>query len=192
MLTGTLGVWKTVSASPNSRNLSALAAHPNAPLLATGTASQVNLSGCPDVSKFWSQTALVLTAGGGETGRTLLWTMHLMVLYLHCPVFWGQAPRIVGLVWMVCCVNEALNRCMHAQVVKLWSALGEQLGVIRATTSLLDSRRPGPVNTLAFHPYQLSLASGGWRYHCQSVQHQDWHCAGQGQLCARALRLSTS
>ncbi|CAL5222212.1 g4544 [Coccomyxa viridis] len=83
---GTLGVWKTVSASPNSRNLSALVAHPNAPLLATGTASQV---------------------------------------------------------------------------VKLWSALGEQLGVIRATTSLLDSRRPGPVNTLAFHPYQLSLASGG-------------------------------
>lgn len=48
-----------------------------------------------------------------------------------------------------------------AQVVKLWSALGEQLGVIRATTSLLDSRRPGPVNTLAFHPYQLALASGG-------------------------------
>ncbi len=43
MLTGTLGVWKTVSASPNSRNLSALVAHPNAPLLATGTASQVNL-----------------------------------------------------------------------------------------------------------------------------------------------------
>ena len=41
MLTGTLGVWKTVSASPNSRNLSALVAHPNAPLLATGTASQV-------------------------------------------------------------------------------------------------------------------------------------------------------
>lgn len=46
-------------------------------------------------------------------------------------------------------------------MVKLWSALGEQLGVIRATTSLLDSRRPGPVNTLAFHPYQLALASGG-------------------------------
>ncbi|CAK0786809.1 hypothetical protein CVIRNUC_010023 [Coccomyxa viridis] len=83
---GTLGVWKTVNACSNSRNLSALAAHANAPLLATGTASQV---------------------------------------------------------------------------VKLWSALGEQLGVIRATTSLLDSRRPGPVNTLAFHPYQPSLASGG-------------------------------
>ena len=43
MLAGTLGVWKTVSASPNSRNLSALVAHPNAPLLATGTASQVDL-----------------------------------------------------------------------------------------------------------------------------------------------------
>ncbi|CAL8465312.1 g4847 [Coccomyxa elongata] len=83
---GSLGVWKTVNASATSRNLSALAAHPNAPLLATGTATQV---------------------------------------------------------------------------VKLWSALGEQLGVIRATTSLLDSRRPGPVNTLAFHPYQLALASGG-------------------------------
>ncbi len=47
------------------------------------------------------------------------------------------------------------------QVVKLWSTLGEQLGVIRATTSLLDSRRPGPVHTLAFHPYHLALASGG-------------------------------
>ncbi len=56
---------------------------------------------------------------------------------------------------------EDLKGCVRAQVVKLWSALGEQLGVIRATTSLLDSRRPGPVNTLAFHPYQLSLASGG-------------------------------
>ena len=55
----------------------------------------------------------------------------------------------------------SVSMCIHGQVVKLWSALGEQLGVIRATTSLLDSRRPGPVNTLAFHPHQLSLASGG-------------------------------
>lgn len=46
-------------------------------------------------------------------------------------------------------------------MVKLWSTLGEQLGVIRATTSLLDARRPGPVHTLAFHPYHLALASGG-------------------------------
>lgn len=37
---GSLGVWKTVNASATSRNLSALAAHPNAPLLATGTATQ--------------------------------------------------------------------------------------------------------------------------------------------------------
>jgi regulator-associated protein of mTOR len=81
-----MGVWKTVNASQTSRNLSALAAHPHAPLLATGT---------------------------------------------------------------------------KTQVVKLWSVLGEQLGVIRATTSLLDSRRPGPVTTLVFHPYSLSLASGG-------------------------------
>lgn len=41
MPAGTLGVWKTVNASSNSRNLSALALHPNSPLLATGTASQV-------------------------------------------------------------------------------------------------------------------------------------------------------
>ncbi len=39
-----LGVWKTVNASATSRNLSALAAHPNAPLLATGTATQARLS----------------------------------------------------------------------------------------------------------------------------------------------------
>ena len=51
MLAGTLGVWKTVSASPNSRNLSALVAHPNTPLLATGTASQVGL---PQCSVFWA------------------------------------------------------------------------------------------------------------------------------------------
>lgn len=50
LLVGTLGVWKTVSASPNSRNLSALVAHPNAPLLATGTASQVCFLHC---SVFW-------------------------------------------------------------------------------------------------------------------------------------------
>lgn len=41
---GSLGVWKTVNASATSRNLSALAAHPNAPLLATGTATQARLS----------------------------------------------------------------------------------------------------------------------------------------------------
>lgn len=40
---GSLGVWKTVNASATSRNLSALAAHPNAPLLATGTATQARL-----------------------------------------------------------------------------------------------------------------------------------------------------
>ncbi len=62
---------------------------------------------------------------------------------------------------LLCPSAGGLKGCVCAQVVKLWSALGEQLGVIRATTSLLDSRRPGPVNTLAFHPYQLSLASGG-------------------------------
>lgn len=37
---GSLGVWKTVNASATSRNLSALAAHPHSPLLATGTATQ--------------------------------------------------------------------------------------------------------------------------------------------------------
>ena len=41
---GSMGVWKTVSASATSRNLSALAAHPNAPLLATGTSTQVRLA----------------------------------------------------------------------------------------------------------------------------------------------------
>lgn len=39
---GNMGVWKTVHASQTSKNLSALAVHPNAPLLATGTATQVN------------------------------------------------------------------------------------------------------------------------------------------------------
>ncbi len=43
---GSLGVWKTVNASATSRNLSALAAHPNAPLLATGTATQAWLPIC--------------------------------------------------------------------------------------------------------------------------------------------------
>lgn len=37
---GALGVWKTVKTSATSRNLSALVAHPHAPLLATGTATQ--------------------------------------------------------------------------------------------------------------------------------------------------------
>lgn len=39
---GSLGVWKTVNASATSRNLSALAAHPHSPLLATGTATQAS------------------------------------------------------------------------------------------------------------------------------------------------------
>ena len=52
MPAGTLGVWKTVSACSNSRNLSALAAHANAPLLATGTASQVSPCRRPNPVKY--------------------------------------------------------------------------------------------------------------------------------------------
>lgn len=46
------------------------------------------------------------------------------------------------------------------QVVKVWSAAGEQVGVVRAHTSFL-SQRIGPVTCMAFAPYDLLLASGG-------------------------------
>lgn len=44
--TGSMGAWKTVHASASAKNLTALAAHPNAPLLATGTATQARARAC--------------------------------------------------------------------------------------------------------------------------------------------------
>ena len=55
---GSMGVWKTVNASATSRNLSALAAHPNAPLLATGTSTQVRARSCSS-----PQLLVVMLAG---------------------------------------------------------------------------------------------------------------------------------
>ncbi|GAB4817626.1 hypothetical protein N2152v2_004672 [Parachlorella kessleri] len=46
------------------------------------------------------------------------------------------------------------------QVVKVWSAGGEQVGVVRAHTSFL-SQRIGPVTCMAWAPYDLCLASAG-------------------------------
>lgn len=46
------------------------------------------------------------------------------------------------------------------QVVKLWSTSGEQRGVVRTQTSLLNSHRIGPVSCLSFHPHRPVLASG--------------------------------
>ena len=50
---------------------------------------------------------------------------------------------------------------MLVQVVKLWSATGEQRGVVRTQTSLLNSQRIGPITSLAFHPHRPILASSG-------------------------------
>jgi regulator-associated protein of mTOR len=47
-----------------------------------------------------------------------------------------------------------------SQVVKVWSANGEQLGVVRAHTSILG-HPVGPAKCLAFSPFSLKLASGG-------------------------------
>ena len=49
---------------------------------------------------------------------------------------------------------------MHMQVVKLWSGGGEQRGVVRTQTSLLNSQRIGPISCLTFHPHRALLASG--------------------------------
>jgi len=46
------------------------------------------------------------------------------------------------------------------QVVKLWSASGEQRGVVRTQTSLLNSQRIGPISCLNFHPHRPLLATG--------------------------------
>ena len=45
-------------------------------------------------------------------------------------------------------------------MVKVWSAGGEQVGVVRAHTSFL-SQRIGPVTCMAWAPYDLCLASAG-------------------------------
>lgn len=46
------------------------------------------------------------------------------------------------------------------QVVKLWNASGEQKGVVRTQTSLLNSQRIGSISCLRFHPHRPLLASG--------------------------------
>ncbi len=46
------------------------------------------------------------------------------------------------------------------QVVKVWRASGEQVGVVRCQTSFLGERI-GPIAALSFAPFSLALASGG-------------------------------
>lgn len=81
--TGALGVWKTVNASATSRNLSALAAHPHSPLLATGTATQA-----------WGPTSL-------HCGSMLMQTRPIAV----CPGFswYAQEPEHCLLLYMLAC-----------------------------------------------------------------------------------------
>lgn len=47
-----------------------------------------------------------------------------------------------------------------SQVVKIWSLAGEQMGVVRAHSSILG-HPIGPTKCLAFAPFSLKLASGG-------------------------------
>ena len=44
--------------------------------------------------------------------------------------------------------------------MKLWSASGEQRGVVRTQTSLLNSQRIGAISCLDFHPHRPLLATG--------------------------------
>lgn len=53
-----------------------------------------------------------------------------------------------------------LATATSSQVVKVWGAGGEQVGVVRAHSSFLAAHRIGPVTCLAFAPYELLLASG--------------------------------
>ena len=53
-----------------------------------------------------------------------------------------------------------LATATSSQVVKVWGAGGEQVGVVRAHSSFLATHRIGPVTCLAFAPYELLLASG--------------------------------
>jgi len=53
-----------------------------------------------------------------------------------------------------------LATATSSQVVKLWSLRGEQVGVVRAHSSILG-QPIGATTCLAFAPYSLNLASGG-------------------------------
>lgn len=53
-----------------------------------------------------------------------------------------------------------LATATSSQVVKVWSACGEQVGVVRAHSSFLATHRIGPVTCLSFAPYELLLGSG--------------------------------
>ena len=44
--------------------------------------------------------------------------------------------------------------------MKLWSANGDQRGVVRTQSSLLASQRMGAIACLSFHPHRALLASG--------------------------------
>lgn len=53
-----------------------------------------------------------------------------------------------------------LASATSSQVVKLWNMNGEQVGVVRAHSSILG-QPIGPITCLAFSPFSLQLASGG-------------------------------
>ena len=81
--------------------------------------------------------------------------LHHLWLWAESPKYQQTRHRLLLFTF----ADEANEACI-TQVVKLWSASGEQRGVVRTQTSLLNSQRIGPITCLQFHPHRPLLASG--------------------------------
>ena len=176
MLAGTLGVWKTVSASPNSRNLSALVAHPNAPLLATGTASQVGFPQCSV-----SSATQLFTAGksehcagsGASTGTMCMMRSGAQAGHWN-ELFPCESACTEGV--CTCAGSEAVERSRGA------AGCHQSYDVSVRLPAAWSGQHTG------LPPLPAVPRIWGRGYHSQPVQHKDWHCARQGYVGALALR----
>lgn len=117
--------------------MSCMVAHPTAPLLASGTSTQV--------VKVWTDAGDAVSGGGGAASRAT-----------------AAAQGAAGL--LLCARTRACARArLHAHppvFVCLSAAPPAQVGAIR-TQSPYSQHKMGPVTCMAWHPYNLYLGAAG-------------------------------
>lgn len=108
---------------------------------------------------------------GGKENQVILGYRNGVISFMDCRMI-GAVPTTSmiknveghskGNMTALCGHDYAalLATSTSTQVVKLWSLRGEQVGVVRAHSSILG-QPIGPTTCLAFAPFSLHLASGG-------------------------------
>ena len=108
---------------------------------------------------------------GGIENQLVVGYRNGNISFLDCRVLGGSPTASLlrnveghskGNMTTICGHNFAplLASATSSQVVKVWSMRGEQVGVVRAHSSILG-QPIGPTTCLAFAPFSLQLASGG-------------------------------